>query len=93
MNKTHDLKIWPRFFEDVVSGKKRYEVRVDDRWFRLGDLLNLREYDPKKSDYTGRTVSVIVTHITYGNEPPHLVPADVVVMGIELAKEGKRASA
>ena len=53
----HELKIWPRFFDDVLSGRKRFEVRKEDRVYRVGDLLALNEFDPAVG-YTGRSCVV-----------------------------------
>ena len=27
----HELKIYPQYFEDVISGKKKFEIRKNDR--------------------------------------------------------------
>lgn len=53
----HCLKTWPEHFGALVSGKKTFEVRQDDRGFRVGDLLVLQEYDPAKGAYTGEMIS------------------------------------
>ncbi len=37
----HELKIIPDFFEAVASGKKKFEVRYDDRGYQAGDELIL----------------------------------------------------
>lgn len=51
-----EKKIWPRYFELVESGKKRCEVRLADFRIKEGDTLILREWDPKKKEYTGRKI-------------------------------------
>lgn len=48
--KTHELKIWPKYFRHVVTGKKTFEYRKNDRDFCFGDTVILREYDPTR-DY------------------------------------------
>jgi hypothetical protein len=60
---THNLKAWPEFFDPVYTGKKRFELRKDDRGFQVDDKLLLQEYDPASGKYTGREVIVIVTYI------------------------------
>lgn len=61
----HDLKTWPRHFQQVLSGAKRFEFRRDDRSPRFGveDLLVLREWDPETEAYTGRQIQAVVTHV------------------------------
>lgn len=52
--KTHILKTIPPFYDDVFTGKKKFEVRKDDRDFKVGDTLLLREWNPDTEQYTGR---------------------------------------
>ncbi len=49
-------KIWPKYFEMVKTGKKRFEVRLADFDVREGDILILEEWDPKTKEYTGRKI-------------------------------------
>jgi hypothetical protein len=44
----HELRCWPEFFCSLLSGEKTFEVRKDDRGFRVGDTLWLREYRPER---------------------------------------------
>lgn len=76
----HELKIWPEFFEGVVSGKKTFEIRRADRDFRVKDQLHLREWDPDKRDYTGRNCTVLVTCVL-GDDWPGISKGHVL-MGI-----------
>lgn len=41
---THHLKILPEYFEEVIAGKKPFEIRFNDRNFKVGDRVELREY-------------------------------------------------
>lgn len=52
----HELKVWPEFFLNIQSGKKTFELRLNDRNFQVGDLLCLQEYDPNEKHYSGRSV-------------------------------------
>ncbi|WP_444812245.1 DUF3850 domain-containing protein, partial [Streptococcus canis] len=36
------------YFEAIMDGTKTFECRYNDRDFKVGDELLLREYDPKK---------------------------------------------
>lgn len=58
----HKLKLRPEYYEAIISGKKRSEVRINDRDYKVGDIIKFNEYDRTKG-YTGRT-SIFFT-ITY----------------------------
>jgi len=45
----HVLKTWPVYFAAVKRGEKLFEVRRNDRFFQLGDQVDLVEYDPAPS--------------------------------------------
>lgn len=49
-------KIWPEYFELVFSGKKKFELRVNDFDIEEGDDIILEEWDPKTKEYTGRKI-------------------------------------
>ena len=61
---THDLKIAPEYFAAVSDGRKKFELRKNDRGFETGDLLVLREWTG--GGYTGRSVRCRVDHILSG---------------------------
>lgn len=56
-------KIWPKYFELVKSGKKRFDVRVADFSIEEGDTLILKEWDPQTKRYTGRTLTKKVDYL------------------------------
>jgi len=56
-------KIWPKFFEDVAGGKKKFELRLNDFEINEGDTLVLEEWNPKTKEYTGRKIEKKVTYI------------------------------
>jgi Domain of unknown function (DUF3850) len=73
--KTHELKTWPEFFEPISNGKKTAELRYNDRDYQVGDVLHLREWEPKLGEwdrhrgagsYTGRQCWRVVTHVLHG---------------------------
>jgi len=64
----HELKTWTEYFEEVFMSHKTFEVRENDRDFKVGDMLNLKEYDYKTSTYTGRQLTRTVTYILYGGQ-------------------------
>jgi ASC-1-like (ASCH) protein len=58
-----EKKIWPKHFEEITSGKKKYEIRLADFDAKEGDVLVLREWDQNKKEYTGRMVEKVVTDV------------------------------
>ncbi len=48
-----EKKVWPKYFKLLKSGKKKFELRMADFKIKEGDTLILREWDPKKKEYTG----------------------------------------
>lgn len=64
--RVHELKTWPEFFEPILQGEKKFEIRLDDRGFRVGDHLQLWEWLPKSKSYTGRVILVKVDYIVQG---------------------------
>jgi hypothetical protein len=81
----HELKTWPEPFRAVVGGVKRYEIRKQDRDFRVGDELMLREWDPGSRDYTGSFTTVTVTYMTPGGAWG--LPSDMCVMSLGFRSE------
>jgi len=49
-------KIWPKWFELVKSGEKKFELRLADFRIEGGDVLLLEEWNPKTKKYTGRKI-------------------------------------
>ena len=76
----HNLKTWSEYFTAVVKNQKTFEIRLNDRDYKVGDILNLQEYDPETEQYTRRDVAVKVTYIL--NKQP-FVPEGYVAMGIK----------
>jgi hypothetical protein len=56
-------KVWSEYFEKIVSGKKKLELRLADFEVNEGDTLILDEWDKDKKEYTGRSVTVTATYI------------------------------
>lgn len=44
----HHLKIKPEFFKAVIEGRKPFEIRENDRGFKVKDRVILEEYEGKK---------------------------------------------
>ena len=59
----HELKIWPEFFSKILDGSKTFELRYNDRRFKVDDEVMLQEYEPSNGLLTGRAVLVLITYI------------------------------
>lgn len=71
----HELKTWSEHFNQVFMGHKTFEVRLNDRDFKVGDTLTLIEGDlwgdypeGKRWFPTGRKLSRRITHILHGGQ-------------------------
>jgi len=82
MSKTHQLKIWPEYFNAILKKEKTFEIRKNDRNFQVGDILKLREYDPRTELYTGSWICVKVTYILT-KQNPFIDLGEMVVMSIK----------
>ena len=40
---THELKIYKEYADAIISGKKTFEIRLDDRHYTLGDRVHFYE--------------------------------------------------
>ena len=65
-SRTHSLKTWPEYFWEVYLGRKNFEVRVNDRDYKVRDTVVLQEWDPKNQSYTGKYVTREITYILPG---------------------------
>ena len=81
----HNLKTWPKFYVEVLEGRKRFESRQNDRGYQVGDTLELHEWDPKKEAYSGRTLRCEVTYMVTDRE--------VKKMRLGMLRDGRRRQA
>ena len=57
----HHLKILPTYYHETVTGKKKSQLRKNDRDYRIGDTLCLHEWDEELQIFTGPQANVLVT--------------------------------
>lgn len=72
MRHFHDLKIKTEYFKEVKAGKKTFEIRKNDRGFKVNDLVTLHEVD-ESGLFTGETLSFKITYITDFEQKPGYV--------------------
>lgn len=80
MSKVHELKILPKWFDDVASEKKNFEIRRADRDFKVGDILVLKEYE--RGRYTGREIKRIIQYI-YKGDGTYGVSEEFWILGLK----------
>lgn len=78
--KTHILKAYPGPFRAVKRGRKRFEFRLDDRGFREGHRLRLREWNPEDRKYTGDELLLEILQLSRG--PDWNIPRGYVIMSV-----------
>jgi hypothetical protein len=66
--KEHELKCWPEFFEPIFVGLKKFDLRKNDRDFKVGDIVLLREfkYTGPVGRYTGRVLRQRISYMLEG---------------------------
>ncbi len=84
----HALKTEPTYFGDIIDGKKAFEIRENDRNFKVGDYLALNELDDSRTGYSGRSV---LTRITYIVDDERFCKKGFVVMGFSVCEAKERA--
>ena len=82
--KEHKLKTYPKEFQAIWDDNKLFEIRKNDRDFKLGDKLILKEYFPEENMYSERYIECDISYIAIG--PEWELPYDLVVMGIKAVK-------
>lgn len=70
--KIHELKTHPKYYHECKRGSKKFEIRKNDRDFKVNDILVLQEFLPSgdlgEGYYTGEECKFKVTSIFEGGE-------------------------
>lgn len=90
----HHLKTVDPYYHAIADGTKTFEVRKDDRGFKVGDILHLHYFDPALCDgrcpaddplararcvaYLGSSRTFEITYV-YGGEIGGIEPGYVVL--------------
>jgi len=56
-------KTWPEYFEKLLSGEKKYDLRIADFEVSPGDTIIFEEYDPVTNSYSGRKLQKRITFV------------------------------
>lgn len=73
----HVIKIYPIYFQQVIDGLKKAELRNNDRNYQAGDIVEMLEYCPEKNDITWRNVMIEITVV---NDVSQFVNTENIVM-------------
>lgn len=57
----HEIKLASLFYDDVASGRKTFELRKNDRGYKVGHWLSMNEYTG--GEYTGRTIEAEIVYM------------------------------
>lgn len=87
MPQTITKKVLPDYFQDILDGKKKYELRLNDFEIEPGDILILEEWtssDPKTRQATGRVLEKQVTYLRKFKLQDLWSEADIKEKGIQI---------
>lgn len=56
-----EKKIWPEYFQKILEGTKKFELRLANFECNEGDVLLLKEWNPTTKSFTGREIEKIAT--------------------------------
>ena len=64
----HELKTHPEYFQKIWNREKLFEVRKDDRDFKVGDTLLLLEYDPFSRNFSTLQIKAEISYKLNGGQ-------------------------
>ena len=73
-----EKKVWPKYFQAILDGKKHYELRLADFECNEGDILVLKEWDPETKDYTRREIEKEVSYIVKTKDADKFWPQEEI---------------
>lgn len=84
----HTVKSWSMFYKDIATGERTSDIRLNDRRYAVGDIMDLREFDPVTHTYTGQAQFVEITYIQTNKSNPCAISQfalhdDYVVLSIK----------
>lgn len=79
--KIHRVKCYDRWFAEVTTGLKSFEIRRNDRGYEVGDLIELNE--TRDAEYTGRAALYKITNVMPDTDFPDGIKSGFAVIGIQ----------
>ncbi|MEG0358881.1 MAG: DUF3850 domain-containing protein [Anaerorhabdus sp.] len=65
LKNVHDLKLSIEFCDVVYKGLKRFEIRDNDRDYKVGNYVTFKPYDLKNNRYVDHPISKRIYEITF----------------------------
>lgn len=79
-----EKKTWPEQFQAIFEGKKKFDLRLNDFTAKEGDILILKEFDPKTKKYTGRMIEKKISYVLKTKEATFWQKEDVEKFGFQV---------
>ena len=79
-----EKKSWPESFQKVMDGSKTFDFRLADFECKPGDVLVMKEWDPKTRQYTGRQMEKTVTYVAKTKDQKFFSKEDVEKYGFQI---------
>lgn len=80
--RVHHMKVWPHYFDAIILYGKRFEVRKNDRNYKVGDRMVMHVWDPIEQAYTQYGCTCTITYILHGGQLG--IADDYAVLGFKL---------
>lgn len=61
LNRIHQIRLAAMYYDDVASGKKSFELRKNDRDYKVGDTLEMQEF--KDGRFMGRIIRAKIVYM------------------------------
>lgn len=83
--RTHHVKSWTEFYA-AINGGQPFDIRNNDRKYKIGDTIVFKEWDTDKGRFTGNECQREITHLIQGGgtgsiAPLHGLARNYVVLG------------
>lgn len=77
-------KTAPEYFQEILDGEKKFDVRLADWECKPGDILVLQEWDSKKKEYTGRKIEKEVKYVLKTKNLDFFTKKDIQKYGYQI---------
>jgi len=78
------LKVYSKYFEKILSGEKKFELRLGDKGIEVGDVLILVEINEDR-DFTGRELRKKVNYVVNTRDLDFWKQEDIDKFGYTIA--------